>query len=93
VLVNYQRKSTVGWSIWQILCDFLGGVLSIAQLLIDSSLESDWSGVRGNLPKFFLGNISIFFDVIFMVQHYYLYRPREASPEEGQGLLAHSQEE
>ena len=71
---NYQRKSTVGWSIEQILMDMLGGVLSIAQLVIDSSLQKDWSGVTGNPVKLGLGNVSIVFDVIFMTQHYVLYR-------------------
>ena len=68
--VNYRRKSTVGWSISQILLDFSGGILSILQLVIDSSLQADWSGVTGNPVKFGLGNISILFDVIFMMQHY-----------------------
>ena len=76
---NYKRKSTVGWSIGQILCDFVGGVLSVAQLLLDSSQENDWSGVTGNPAKFMLGNISILFDVIFMVQHYVLYGSRESA--------------
>ncbi|KAL9107631.1 MAG: hypothetical protein Q9227_007534 [Pyrenula ochraceoflavens] len=74
VRANYQRKSTMGWSIGQILLDFSGGVLSIVQLLIDSSLQDDWSGLIGNPVKFGLGNVSIFFDVIFMTQHYVLYR-------------------
>lgn len=60
------------------LLDFAGGWLSLAQLLIDSALENDWSGVTGNPVKFGLGNITIVFDVIFMLQHYVLYRrPRE----------------
>ncbi|KAL9098475.1 MAG: hypothetical protein Q9163_005874 [Psora crenata] len=73
VWANYQRQSTVGWSIEQILMDLLGGVLSIAQLVIDSSLQRDWSGLIGNPVKFGLGNVSILFDVIFMTQHYILY--------------------
>ncbi|KAL1970498.1 hypothetical protein VTN77DRAFT_4142 [Rasamsonia byssochlamydoides] len=74
--VNYKRKSTVGWDIKQILLDFAGGVLSIAQLILDSCFQADWSGVTGNPLKFLLGNISIFFDLLFMVQHYVLYRER-----------------
>lgn len=79
---NYQRKSTAGWSISQILMDFIGGILSIAQLVIDASLQSDWSGIRGHPVKFGLGNISIFFDVVFMVQHYILYRGGETTEED-----------
>ena len=32
---NYIRKSTVGWSICNVLCDFTGGSLSFAQNVID----------------------------------------------------------
>ena len=74
VLTNYRNSSTYGWSIAQILLDFTGGILSIAQLGIDSYLQNDWSGITGNPVKLALGNISIFFDVIFIVQHYWLYK-------------------
>ncbi|KAL2000944.1 hypothetical protein VTN02DRAFT_2441 [Thermoascus thermophilus] len=72
--VNYKRKSTVGWSIQQVLLDLTGGILSIAQLILDASFEDDWSGVTGNPVKLLLGNVTILFDVLFVVQHYILYR-------------------
>jgi len=72
--VNYKRKSTVGWSIYPILLDFSGGWLSLAQLVIDSALQNDWTGLTGNPVKFGLGNITIVFDVIFFLQHYVFYR-------------------
>lgn len=56
-----------------ILLDFAGGVLSLAQLVIDSSFNEDWSGLTGNPAKLLLSNISILFDLLFMVQHYILY--------------------
>jgi cystinosin len=71
---NYQRKSTVGWSIVNILLDFTGGSLSILQMIIISYNADDWDSIFGDFTKFGLGIISIFFDVIFLVQHYYLYR-------------------
>lgn len=74
VIDNYRRKSTMGWSIHQILLDFTGGILSILQLIIDSALQADWSGIAGNPVKLGLANISIFFDIVFMTQHYVLYR-------------------
>ena len=97
---NYKRKSTVGWSINQILLDLLGGILSIAQLVIDSSLQSDWSGITGNPIKLGLGNVSIFFDIIFMMQHYILYGSRRNESEdeddgkdgESSGLLGSDEE-
>jgi cystinosin len=79
VLLNFRRKSTAGWSIWQILLDFTGGVLSDAQLFLDCWHLRDWSGVTGNLAKFFLGAVSIVFDIIFMLQHYVLYPDRRST--------------
>jgi cystinosin len=71
VYYNYRRRSTVGWNIWQILLDFSGGLFSTIQLIYDAPLVTDIVG--SNVPKFVLGNISIGFDIVFMVQHYYLY--------------------
>jgi len=82
VYLNYSRKSTVGWSIFNIMCDFTGGVFSIAQEVVDMSYVGMTTGVWSffgsktdsfNIVKFFLGIISIVFDIIFMVQHFYLY--------------------
>lgn len=77
VLSNARRKSTVGWSIWQILLDFSGGILSLLQLFIDSALQADWSGLFGNPVKLGLANASMAFDFIFILQHYVLYGPVE----------------
>lgn len=77
VIVNFERKSTVGWSISQILFDITGGVLSLLQLVIDASFQGDWSGITGNPLKLGLSNISIIFDIIFIVQHFILYRNQE----------------
>lgn len=71
---NYKVKSTEGWAIQTIMLDLTGGVLSLIQLIIDSALEADWSGISGNPVKFGLSIVSLFFDVIFMTQHYILYR-------------------
>ena len=34
--MNYRRKSTVGWSIGNVVLDFTGGTLSILQMLLQS---------------------------------------------------------
>ena len=81
VVLNFQRKSTTGFSIWQILLDFGGGVLSDLQLILDSAGLQDWSGVLGNPAKLCLGLVSIVFDIIFMVQHYVLYRTSTTADE------------
>jgi cystinosin len=93
MLVNYRNKSTKGWSIAQILLDFSGGILSLAQLGIDSYSQGDWSGVTGNPAKFALGNISIIYDLIFMAQHYILYPESEGKAGERDALLRREADE
>eukprot|EP01061_Rhynchopus_euleeides_P009793 TRINITY_DN1908_c0_g1_i3.p1 TRINITY_DN1908_c0_g1~~TRINITY_DN1908_c0_g1_i3.p1 ORF type:complete len:358 (+),score=159.19 TRINITY_DN1908_c0_g1_i3:171-1244(+) len=73
VYLNYSRKRTTGWNIWNVLLDFTGGSLSVAQLLIDCFNTGDWSQVSGDPVKFGLGLCSMFFDTIFIIQHYFLY--------------------
>ncbi|KAG0063677.1 hypothetical protein BGZ90_002543 [Linnemannia elongata] len=77
VYLNYASQSTVGWSIHNILLDFTGGALSIGQLVLDAYISGDWSGISGDPVKFGLGFLSIAFDLIFMTQHFILYRNRE----------------
>ncbi|KAJ3143232.1 hypothetical protein HK101_003158 [Irineochytrium annulatum] len=84
--MNFQRKSTAGWSIHNILLDFTGGFLSFLQQGIDSSANNDWSGIWGNPVKLGLGLFSMGFDVLFMVQHYVLYPEKGRTDEEA--LLA-----
>ncbi|KAG5917815.1 hypothetical protein E4U61_002394 [Claviceps capensis] len=86
ILANYRNKSTRGWSVWQVVLDLVGGVLSTAQQGIDSFLQGHWSGITGNPIKFALGNISFVYDGIFLVQHYVLYRG-EGGDEDREALL------
>lgn len=78
------------------LLDLNGGVLSLVQLVLDSSLQSDWSGITGNPVKLLLGNFTIFFDLIFVVQHYILYPDTfdAKKPQDGETspLLAESED-
>lgn len=71
--LNYRRKSTEGWNIHNIVLDFSGGMLSLAQQIMDSVVLACWEAISGNPVKFALGFTSIFFDVIFMAQHWCLY--------------------
>ncbi|SCZ88159.1 BZ3500_MvSof-1268-A1-R1_Chr2-1g04229 [Microbotryum saponariae] len=84
--LNYKSKSTVGWSIENILLDCTGGVLSLTQLVLDSWLDSDWRAITGNPGKLYvslqslssrsrgLSFLSIGFDILFLLQHYVWYR-------------------
>lgn len=56
------------------LLDFTGGLLSVVQLCMDCGINGDWSGAVGDPVKFGLGFTSMVFDVIFMLQHYVLFR-------------------
>lgn len=80
-VMNYRRQSTAGFSIEAVLLDIGGAFLSLMQLVLDSSLQGDWSGTVGNSAKLLLGNISMAFDLLFMFQHFFLYSD---SQEKGQ---------
>jgi LCT (Lysosomal Cystine Transporter) family transporter len=82
---NYVRKSTVGWSIGNILLDLTGGLLSILQMILLSANFNDWGSIFGNPTKFGLGFFSILFDALFITQHYFLYR--HVDPDEGSQIL------
>lgn len=73
-LLNFRRKSTVGWSIGNIWCDLTGGSLSFTQILIDCIDTQSTVPLIGNPAKLGLGLLSIFFDVFFLIQHYVVYK-------------------
>jgi len=73
-VMNYRRKSTVGWSIGNILLDFTGGMLSMIQMFLIAYNNDDWSSLFGDPTKFGLGLFSVIFDIFFMLQHYVFYR-------------------
>lgn len=64
---NYKRKSTKGWSIFNIILDLTGGIFSFASGSIDTS-----NGL--NITKVILAVMTIFYDLVFVIQHYCIYR-------------------
>ena len=44
-------------------------------VILDCDNQHDWAGISGDLVKFGLGVTSMVSDVLFLVQHYVLYRP------------------
>uniref|UniRef100_A0A8C8BFE2 Cystinosin, lysosomal cystine transporter n=1 Tax=Otus sunia TaxID=257818 RepID=A0A8C8BFE2_9STRI len=72
--MNFRRKSTEGWSIGNVLLDFTGGSFSLLQMFLQSYNNDQWKLIFGDPTKFGLGVFSIVFDIVFMVQHYCLYR-------------------
>ncbi len=65
---NFKRKSTKGWSIFNILLDLVGAAFSFASggLSVQNGL---------NLTKVILAFITVAYDLLFCFQHYVLYRP------------------
>ncbi|MBN3278820.1 CTNS protein, partial [Polyodon spathula] len=74
--MNYRRKSTVGWSIGNVLLDFIGGSFSLIQMFLQSFNNDQWMLIFGDPTKFGLGVFSILFDILFIIQHYCLYRQK-----------------
>lgn len=76
---NFNRKSTEGWSIGNVLLDFTGGLLSLLQLLMDSYALDDWSSITGNPVKFGLSMLSLGYGLLFISQHYILYATKRST--------------
>lgn len=72
---NFKRKSTKGWSIFNILLDLVGAAFSIASGSLSVS-----NGL--NVTKMVLALLTIFYDSIFVFQHYVLYRKRAPRSDE-----------
>ena len=83
---NYKRKSTKGWSIFGILLDLVGASFSIASGSLSTS-----NGL--NLTKMALAFLTVFYDIIFVFQHYVLYRERPESVGKGESLLTKERQE
>ncbi|KAF5911724.1 hypothetical protein HPG69_015702, partial [Diceros bicornis minor] len=74
--MNFYYKSTEGWSIGNVLLDFTGGSFSLLQMFLQSYNNDQWTLIFGDPTKFGLGIFSIFFDIVFFVQHFCLYRKK-----------------
>lgn len=79
-LLHIRSRSTLGFSITQVLLDTAGGVFSMLQLVLDSyGSGGGWEGMATSLAdnpgKLGLAGVSLFFDAVFIVQHYVLYGP------------------
>ena len=68
---NYKRKSTIGWSICNIMLDFTGGFFSFLQMGLE---HHNGVQLKINPVKLILSIMCMGYDLIFMIQHYILYR-------------------
>ncbi|KAG8384913.1 hypothetical protein BUALT_Bualt04G0167600 [Buddleja alternifolia] len=76
-IMNFRRKSTIGFSIGSILLDFIGGLTNYCQMAVQSIDQNSWVNFYGNIGKTMISLVSIFFDILSMVQHYVLYRSKK----------------
>eukprot|EP01083_Nonionella_stella_P043504 117370_1 len=90
VYMNWKDKSTTGWSIHNVLLDFIGGSLSLLQQLLSAYNTDDLTFITDNIPKFILGFESIMFDIVFMVQHYVLYGDNDSPKRMPKEQLLHA---
>jgi len=66
----------------------------LAQLILDAFVSNDFWGIVGNPAKFGLSLLAMGFDVLFLIQHYVLYRhDTEKSTEIERQPIIHSAED
>lgn len=83
ILLNYQRKSTEGFNVWSIIFDCSGGLMSMSQLIFDSiDLRDLKHGLLGNWAKLLLGMVTLFFDMIYFLQHHFYHEKDSPSDED-----------
>ena len=76
---NWKRKSTDGWSVYAIVLDLTGGICNLFQLLILCWNNNDLSPLVGDAGKLGLSIETLFFDIIFIFQHYVLYSKKRTA--------------
>lgn len=69
---NYKRKSTLGWNIMTTLIELFAWILSNLQVVLEILNTCEYENL--NVPKICLGFVTILFDLVFVIQHYALYR-------------------
>ena len=74
IYMNFRRKSTSGFSVGVIFCDFNGGLFSMGQMIAESYNFDDFSSFSGNPTKFIVGLFTLVSDIILIIQHYVCYR-------------------
>lgn len=83
--MNYRRKSTEGWSIGYVIFDSIGNIFSLIQMFLLAINYNDWVPIFGSVTKFGLIILSIIFDLIFIIQHYVLYKNSQQQQQQTNG--------
>lgn len=90
--MNWSRQSTIGWSIGNVLLDLTGGLLAFGQQALEAYRTGNSSEFTSNIAKLLLSCESVAFDLLFLVQHYILYRGNNVSSEATGYLTLEEQE-
>ena len=78
IFLNYDRKSTHGFSIINVILDMTGGITSLIQVILKILWYSEEVfGDKTNIPKMALSVVVLLFDLILIYQHYGIYRGRD----------------
>ncbi|MCO5553285.1 hypothetical protein L7F22_006806 [Adiantum nelumboides] len=72
--MNYQRKSTSGYSIENILLDLFGSFTNLVQMGVQSLDQGSLVNFVGNVGKLLFCAVVLVYDSIFVVQHFCLYK-------------------
>ncbi|KAI9128250.1 hypothetical protein K1719_001243 [Acacia pycnantha] len=51
-------------------------------MVIQSKDQGSWANFSGNIGKLMISLVSVFYNILFMIQHYVLYRPKKVSNSE-----------
>lgn len=78
-VMNCMRRRTDGFSIGMVFFDFSGGLSNYAQMVTQSIDQNSWVNFSGNIGKVLLSLVSMFFDIVFMSQHFLLYHSKMAA--------------
>jgi hypothetical protein len=95
--MNFARKSTVGFAVGGVLLDLTGGLTALGQQSLDAYREGNTSQFTSNAAKLLLSLESIAFDLLFLFQHFVLYRAENKRLQalldaQGHGLSREEQE-
>jgi cystinosin len=69
-LWNRTRRSTFGWSIFNVLMDLTGGIFSVLVKFLKTLVVEHF---RINITKLILGSLTIVYGLLFVYQHYVIY--------------------
>mmetsp|Transcript_6568 Transcript_6568/g.10561 ORF Transcript_6568/g.10561 Transcript_6568/m.10561 type:complete len:83 (-) Transcript_6568:51-299(-) len=65
IYLNWKRKSTEGWSVWNVFCDLTGSLFNFGQMMISLLVLHPEEGF--NVIKFLMSSLAITFDLIFLI--------------------------